>query len=865
MSGKRKALIVANDEYEQSALRDLLAPAADAEALGRVLGDRQVGDFAVQVVRNEASHVIQAQIEELFSESRSDDVLLLHFSGHGLKSESGELFFAASNTRPNRLGSTAVSADFVQRCMQASRSRSVVLLLDCCYGGAFAQGVKVRAAGDVNVLDSFPRETKSGAGRGRAVITASSAMEYAFEGEQLADDQNRRPSVFTNALVEGLATGDADRDEDGWVSLNELYDYVFDKVREQNPHQTPSRQIQLEGELYLARSRRHRIRAAPLPPDLQAALADPNMYTRLGALSELRSRLASGNLPAAAGAYEALAELARNDIQAVADPAAAVLNQAALHPEETELHFGERRQGSEPPHRTVRLLGPPIARACASRASHDWIRVDETDEGFDISVDTTGIGVLSGTLDLKGTTGEAAIAIDVELLPPVPQAPPPPGEAPGQRSTVTGGSGQPEAGRQQAADSALAEPPVPPKLELSATTVDFGLLPLNSEPAERLVRLSNAGGGSLNARVATKVDWLRLRQDGEELFISVDTSVAGEHRSAVTVDSDGGSATIRVQARVVPSAPAEAAVGARREGTATEVPGQGAGLAAPPSTAPVAAGTAHVEETASGRELADSGRPPGAQSAGSAAHEAWTPPGTDRTSVSPTRRGSWKAWIFGGAFAGIVLVVVAVLVLANVHTPPPKFHFRDDFSSAANGWSVVGRSSSGQYANGTYRIYLEPVKYATGVAIPSNSRGLHPAPSSVTIGVSAHRTAGTVYGVFYGIVCKADSSGSEYYDFEVSGGGAFIDKDTTNSYKTLAKNLNVPVSASGTNQLRAACISARGGKAVHLVFWINEKKVLDVTDRTNPITSGTVGLVVDRAYHKTAAAAEFDNFVVTKN
>lgn len=113
MTGQRKALIVANGEYEQEALRDLAAPAADAEALGRVLGDRQIGDFTVQVVRNQPAHVISAQIEELFSESRRDDVLLLHFSGHGLKSESGELFFAASNTRPNRLGSTAVSADFV--------------------------------------------------------------------------------------------------------------------------------------------------------------------------------------------------------------------------------------------------------------------------------------------------------------------------------------------------------------------------------------------------------------------------------------------------------------------------------------------------------------------------------------------------------------------------------------------------------------------------------------------------------------------------------------------------------------------------------------------------------------------------------
>ena len=265
MGGQRKALIVASDEYEQDGLRNLLAPAADAEALRRVLSDPQIGEFTVQVVHNQPSHVISMQIEELFLEGRPDDVLLLHFSCHGLKSVSGELFFAARNTRPDRLGSTAIPADFVQRCMRTSRSRNVILLLDCCYGGAFAQGVSVRASGDVNVLDSFPQE-RLGGGRGRAVITASSAMEYAFEGTHLADVQNRRPSVFTAALVEGLASGDADLDEDGWVSVDELYDYLFERVREQNPHQTPSCHIELAGKLYLARSRRRRNRAPFIPP-----------------------------------------------------------------------------------------------------------------------------------------------------------------------------------------------------------------------------------------------------------------------------------------------------------------------------------------------------------------------------------------------------------------------------------------------------------------------------------------------------------------------------------------------------------------------------------------------------------------------
>jgi hypothetical protein len=324
MEARREALIVANDVYEHEGLGRLRAPAADAQALAGVLGDPGIGGFDVHVVRNESAHVIQGRIEDLLADSRSDDVVLLHFSCHGLKSDSGELYFAARNTRPNRLGSTAVPADFVQRCIRASRSRSIVLFLDCCYGGAFSQGVTVRAAGDVNVLDSFPGGRL---GRGRAVITASSATEYAFEGDQLADDHSR-PSVFTSALVEGLATGDADRDQDGWVSLNELYDYVFDRVREQNPQQTPSRDVEMQGELYLAR-RSHPVTVpAPLPAELQEVIDHPLAAVRVGAVQELARRLGGRHAGLALAAKAALDRLADDDSRMVAAAAATVLQTA---------------------------------------------------------------------------------------------------------------------------------------------------------------------------------------------------------------------------------------------------------------------------------------------------------------------------------------------------------------------------------------------------------------------------------------------------------------------------------------------------------------------------------------------------------
>jgi hypothetical protein len=424
VDGQRRALIIASDEYDNPGLSRLKAPAADAEALANVLSDKEIGGFDVQVVHNEPAYTVEGHIEDLFAESQSDDLVLLHFSGHGLKSDSGELFFAARNTRPDRLGSTAVAADFVQRCMRSSRARSIVLFLDCCYGGAFGEGVAVRAAGSANVLESFPAG-RLGGGRGRAVITASSAMEYAFEGNNLADEHQQQPSVFTSALVEGLTSGDADRDEDGLVSLNELYDYVFDRVRERNPKQTPGRDVELQGELYLARSRRRRLRPLPIPGDVAAALKSDNMFTRLGAVAELRARLSSADLSAALGAYQALVEVARSDIRYVQEAASEATGGAAPSPRPAELHFGRVASEEMPATQTIRLAGPPLAGALTVSQSEDWVTASVEPPEVHVSIDTTQPGSRSGTVTLTGPTGQVVIPVTAEVA-----APPAPSETP---------------------------------------------------------------------------------------------------------------------------------------------------------------------------------------------------------------------------------------------------------------------------------------------------------------------------------------------------------------------------------------------------------------------------------------------------
>ena len=60
-----------------------------------MLRDPGIGGFEVATLLNEPAHVVNLAVEEFFADRRLDDLLLVHFSGHGVKDEDGELFFAA--------------------------------------------------------------------------------------------------------------------------------------------------------------------------------------------------------------------------------------------------------------------------------------------------------------------------------------------------------------------------------------------------------------------------------------------------------------------------------------------------------------------------------------------------------------------------------------------------------------------------------------------------------------------------------------------------------------------------------------------------------------------------------------------------
>jgi hypothetical protein len=303
--GGRYALIVAVADYRDEKLRKLRAPLADAERLGAVLKDPDVGGFDVEVATDEDEPKLKRRIARFVSNRRPEDLLLIHFSCHGVKAEGGELYLAAQDTEVGHmLSATGIAASWLNEQIGRTRAKRVVVMLDCCFGGSFPFGMHARAGEDVNVQQHLQ-------GRGRAVITASSAMEYAYEGDELSGQA--QPSIFTDAVVEGLESGKADRDGDKLISVDDLYDYVYERVKDTTPSQNPTKMSTLEGPLYLARSV-YEPPIEPAKPDdrLVEAVESPFAAVRLGATQEL-AKLLSSKDPAVALAAQSILEQMLDD------------------------------------------------------------------------------------------------------------------------------------------------------------------------------------------------------------------------------------------------------------------------------------------------------------------------------------------------------------------------------------------------------------------------------------------------------------------------------------------------------------------------------------------------------------------------
>jgi uncharacterized caspase-like protein len=308
-SGEAKLwiLLVGVNEYQDRGLPSLRYPALDCQGLGDALGKATQGfpnkevivhnDFATQAPMLQT---VRGSLERLVSQARSQDTILLYFSGHGmLESRTQQAFLCLKDTNKNDLVGTGLGLQDLLQLLGSSRACQQLICLDTCHSGDMMlrghyhspapRDGNISAAA-LNTTTQFMQVLRERASQSKGFC----ALLSCDQGQQSWEFPELGHGVFTYFLMRGLL-GEA-ADERGLIEADGLYKYVYrhtlqyinnlnQQVRLINqqkrnrgdsqlypeyPQQTPKRIVEGVGELILG----YRSAIAKFEPQRQALTID---------------------------------------------------------------------------------------------------------------------------------------------------------------------------------------------------------------------------------------------------------------------------------------------------------------------------------------------------------------------------------------------------------------------------------------------------------------------------------------------------------------------------------------------------------------------------------------------------------------
>jgi len=209
----------------------------------KVLTNEQVTPDAIKASKN------------FVKNAKPDDTFILFIAGHGMHDKDAEAnyYFLTSNADINNLKASAADFETIEDLMQGIPPRNKLFLMDACESGeideeyqgqmiASATGVGISSRGfktiSTETTNNEQRTTKRSylyqkdryiyndlvRRSGAIVFSSSKGGELSYER---SDIQN---GLFTYWVIKALTTKDADKNNDGFVSTDELREYVSAQV-----------------------------------------------------------------------------------------------------------------------------------------------------------------------------------------------------------------------------------------------------------------------------------------------------------------------------------------------------------------------------------------------------------------------------------------------------------------------------------------------------------------------------------------------------------------------------------------------------------------------------------------------------------
>lgn len=214
------AVIIGIDAYQRN---PIVGPVNDAVALCEFLMSTKGGSVPPENIcllldSNATKSAILTYSKRLFAKAKKDDRVIFYFAGHG-----GDGFFSPYDF-DGWLDSSIQYSD-IKSIFRTAKCNTKLMFADACHSGGI-KGTNRKKAGV-----SSPKEINI------AIMLSCKANEYSY-----SEINYLKKGVFTHYLMEGLS-GAANRDGNKYITIQELYYYVYAKVKEyfkdDNITQTP--------------------------------------------------------------------------------------------------------------------------------------------------------------------------------------------------------------------------------------------------------------------------------------------------------------------------------------------------------------------------------------------------------------------------------------------------------------------------------------------------------------------------------------------------------------------------------------------------------------------------------------------------
>nr|WP_314464289.1 caspase family protein [uncultured Novosphingobium sp.] len=254
-SGFRRslALLIGVDTYSKG-IPGLRTPVADAEAIADLLRSRHGYETELFGDASASSDALCSRLADLRYDLTSEDRMLVYFAGHGVAvdGENGPEGFLLPHDAVAGDPATYLAMVDLQKMLSVLPCRHLLLVLDCCFSGAFrwASGRDFREPPRVLHKERYKWFVDD---RAWQVLTSAAHDQKALDvvaGDPIGErgETQRRHSPFAAALMDGLAgAADArrpgDTTGDGVITVTELYIYLRERLLPQQDdslRQTPS-------------------------------------------------------------------------------------------------------------------------------------------------------------------------------------------------------------------------------------------------------------------------------------------------------------------------------------------------------------------------------------------------------------------------------------------------------------------------------------------------------------------------------------------------------------------------------------------------------------------------------------------------